>query len=113
MCRSRTISFSPFQNASSRLTLVLWPATTTERLTIVDFIKIPPFVLNATAQPFRYGALSERPAFAAQRSNIREWYSPQPELLTTQHSMRNLGSNRNAASLVLPNSVARLLHTTR
>ena len=29
----------PFQNASSRLTLVLWPATTIERLTTGDFMK--------------------------------------------------------------------------
>jgi hypothetical protein len=28
--RSPPISFKPFQNASSRLTLVLWPATTIE-----------------------------------------------------------------------------------
>src|SRR2546430_10363580 len=33
VCRLPAISFRPFQNASSRLTLVLWPATTTERLT--------------------------------------------------------------------------------
>jgi hypothetical protein len=32
------MSFSTFQNASSRLTLVLWPATTVERLTIEDFM---------------------------------------------------------------------------
>ena len=31
MLRSPEISFMPFQNASSRLTLVLWPATTIER----------------------------------------------------------------------------------
>src|SRR5688572_428205 len=36
--RSPAISFSPFQNASSRLTLVLWPAITMERLTTGDFI---------------------------------------------------------------------------
>src|SRR5712691_1013257 len=35
--RSAAISRSPFQNASSRLTLVLWPAMTIERLTIEDF----------------------------------------------------------------------------
>jgi hypothetical protein len=28
----------PFQKASSRLTLVLWPATTIERLTTGDFM---------------------------------------------------------------------------
>src|SRR5258708_28922069 len=38
--RSRpvAISLSPFQKASSRLTLVLWPAMTIERLTTGDFI---------------------------------------------------------------------------
>jgi hypothetical protein len=36
------ISFSPFQNASSRLTLVLWPARTIERLTTGDFMKTSP-----------------------------------------------------------------------
>src|SRR5262245_65084544 len=37
------ISFSPFQNASSRLTLVLWPAITIERFTTGDFIDGPLF----------------------------------------------------------------------
>src|SRR3977135_4160068 len=37
MSRSPEISFMPFQNASSRLTLVLWPATTIERFTTGDF----------------------------------------------------------------------------
>src|SRR6516164_10188189 len=36
--RPPAISFSPAQNASSRLTLVLWPATTIERLTTGDFM---------------------------------------------------------------------------
>src|SRR3954453_12243421 len=36
--RSSAISFRPFQNASSRLTLVLWPAITMERLITGDFI---------------------------------------------------------------------------
>lgn len=39
--RPRAISFSPFQNASSRLTLVLWPEITIERLTTRDFITRP------------------------------------------------------------------------
>src|SRR5262249_54633864 len=38
MLRSSAISLRPFQNASSRLTLVLWPAITIERLTTGDFI---------------------------------------------------------------------------
>src|SRR3954468_16721346 len=36
--RSSAISLRPFQNASSRLTLVLWPAITMERLITGDFI---------------------------------------------------------------------------
>src|SRR5665213_3877257 len=36
--RLPAISFRPFQNASSRLTLVLCPAMTIERLTTGDFI---------------------------------------------------------------------------
>src|SRR6266498_2545023 len=39
MWRSPPISFRLFQNASSRLTLVLWPRTTIERLATGDFIK--------------------------------------------------------------------------
>src|SRR5262245_46048478 len=42
MWRSPPISFRLLQNASSRLTLVLWPPTTTERLVTRDFIKTPP-----------------------------------------------------------------------
>ena len=38
MSRRPAISFNPFQNASSRLTLVLWPAITMERLITGDFI---------------------------------------------------------------------------
>src|SRR5262245_225467 len=38
MPRPTAISLSPFQNASSRLTLVLCPAITIERLTTGDFI---------------------------------------------------------------------------
>src|SRR5882762_4662217 len=38
MSRPPAISLRPFQNASSRLTLVLWPAMTIERLTTGDFI---------------------------------------------------------------------------
>src|SRR5580658_2312385 len=46
MFRSIAISFRPVQNASSRLTLVLWPAITMERFTTGDFI---------ACLPFRYG----------------------------------------------------------
>src|SRR5271168_3857038 len=41
--RVTAISFSPRQNASSRLTLVLCPAMTMERLTTGDFIDRLPF----------------------------------------------------------------------
>src|SRR4249920_3770060 len=44
--RLPAISFSPLQNSSSRLTLVLWPARTIERLTTGDFMKTPPFVVD-------------------------------------------------------------------
>jgi hypothetical protein len=37
---SRTISFRPFQNSSSRLTLVLCPAITIDRLTTADFMVV-------------------------------------------------------------------------
>src|SRR5215475_1248428 len=40
--RWRAISRRPLQNASSRLTLVLWRATATERLTIADLMACPP-----------------------------------------------------------------------
>src|ERR1700730_2643725 len=39
--RALAISFSAFQNASSRLMLVLWPATTMERLMTRDFMRHP------------------------------------------------------------------------
>src|SRR4030081_350201 len=40
--RPPAISFNAFQNASSRLTLVLRPAMTIERLTTGDFMARPP-----------------------------------------------------------------------
>src|SRR5712692_4629259 len=46
MSRPAAISFSPFQNASSRLTLVLWPAMTMERLTTEDFIARSPMSIR-------------------------------------------------------------------
>src|SRR5215470_16078216 len=42
IARELAISLSAFQNASSRLMLVLWPATTTECFTIDDFIALLP-----------------------------------------------------------------------
>src|SRR5215204_5165250 len=38
ICRASAISRKAFQNPASRLTLVLWPATTIERLTTGDFM---------------------------------------------------------------------------
>ena len=37
---------SPFQNSSSRLTLVLWPARTIERLTTGDFMQNIPHLID-------------------------------------------------------------------
>src|SRR5262245_6027395 len=51
MSRPLAISLSPLQNASSRLTLVLWPAMTMERLTTGDFI---------ARLPFRFGGARAR-----------------------------------------------------
>src|SRR5215475_11489294 len=42
MPRSPAISFKLFQNSSSRLTLVLWPAMTIERFETGDFTASPP-----------------------------------------------------------------------
>src|ERR1700760_1872727 len=42
MFRKPAISFMPFQNASSRLTLVLWPPTTIDRFTTGDFMMLFP-----------------------------------------------------------------------
>src|SRR5262249_25808271 len=42
MPRSPAISFKLFQNWSSRLTLVLWPAMTIERFETEDFTASPP-----------------------------------------------------------------------
>src|SRR6266849_4416690 len=43
MLRPEAMSLRPLQKASSRLTLVLCPAITIERLTTGDFIDRPPF----------------------------------------------------------------------
>src|SRR5581483_1536358 len=47
MSRLPAISFNPFQNASSRLTLVLCPAITMDRFTTGDFIDRLPFPRGA------------------------------------------------------------------
>jgi len=46
-CWARAISFRPLQNASSRLTLVLCPSITTERLTTEDFMGVSPIVCSS------------------------------------------------------------------
>src|SRR5262245_9922041 len=51
MWRSPPISFRLFQNASSRLTLVLWPATTTDRLVTRDFIKTRLLLVENSQHP--------------------------------------------------------------
>src|SRR5437764_4438825 len=47
MFRAAEMSLRPCQNASSRLTLVLCPAMTMERLTTGDFIDRPPYPSDA------------------------------------------------------------------
>src|ERR1700677_4686362 len=59
--RFAAISFNPTQNASSKLTLVLCPAMTIERLTTGDFIGFScldtvPVQLAAELRTFRLGA---------------------------------------------------------
>src|SRR5262245_36602985 len=51
MWRSPPISFRLLQNASSRLTLVLWPPTTTERLVTRDFIKTHLLLVENSQHP--------------------------------------------------------------
>src|SRR5690242_2340874 len=45
--RARAIVFNSFQKGSSRLTLVLCPPTTIDRLTTEDFIRAPQYPLPA------------------------------------------------------------------
>src|SRR5262249_54310548 len=59
MCRPSAISRNVVQNAPSRLTLVLRPATMTERLTIEDFIARGP-VTGALHRARRSGAGCDR-----------------------------------------------------
>jgi len=60
MLRDAAISFRPLQNASSRLTLVLCPAMTIDRLTTGDFIDRPRFRCRFCAH--REAAVSFRSA---------------------------------------------------
>src|SRR5919197_22401 len=52
-CRWTAISFRLSQNASSRLTLVLWPAITIERLKTRDFIEATPPLVGISQHPIR------------------------------------------------------------
>src|SRR5437764_13493054 len=57
-CRWTAISFRLSQNSSSRLTLVLLPAITTERLTTGDFIEsTPPYLYVFAASNYKIRAL--------------------------------------------------------
>src|SRR4051794_26478885 len=67
MSRLPAISFRPFQNASSRLTLVLCPAMTMERFMTGDFIASLPFRSGAGRER---GGPSHRPPH---RSHGRTW----------------------------------------
>src|SRR5262245_53089962 len=50
MSRPAAIFRRSFQNASSRLMLVLWPEMTTERFAIVDLIVVPPHASDIAHQ---------------------------------------------------------------
>src|SRR5256885_17213509 len=72
MWRSPPISFRLFQNASSRLTLVLWPPTTIERLTTADFIEHTPICRKFATSEHKIRALlwpSERNSGVLQKSH--------------------------------------------
>src|ERR1700730_4586563 len=67
--RDVAISFSDFQNGSSRLTLVLWPATTTDRFTTRDFIRGPTVAIGAVALlVFRDTLIDRDPASTGMRT---------------------------------------------
>jgi hypothetical protein len=54
MPRSRAISFKLFQNSSSRLTLVLWPAITIERFETEDLTASLPRKLAIGTNPLSW-----------------------------------------------------------
>src|SRR5665213_3231375 len=76
--RPPAISFRPFQNASSRLTLVLCPAMTIERLTTGDFIGRLLFPSGAFRD--RGSLLPDAPRQALARflacRGLRDWRRP-------------------------------------
>jgi len=61
MWRSPAISFNPFQNASSRLTLVLWLCDNDRALEDQRFHETPPICSRSTAQPFPLWRLQSGP----------------------------------------------------
>src|ERR1051325_5827476 len=65
MLRVPAISLRPLQNASSRLTLVLCPAMTIERLTTGDFIAFLLFLSCAHRDPGELSLPATLPARAA------------------------------------------------
>src|SRR5215469_934740 len=79
--RLAAISFSPLQNASSRLTLVLCPAITIERLTTGDFIDRPPCRHDARRVRGGPSRLAPLPAHAWPSSGHGQYGSPQRERL--------------------------------
>src|SRR2546430_2558901 len=73
--RPLAISLNPFQNASSRLTLVLWPERTIDRFLIVDFMAcLPPVKPPSILGIFRHncdGQLLSRVARPGARPDDR------------------------------------------
>src|SRR6202020_1623040 len=68
MFRNPEISFMPFQKASSRLTLVLWPATTIDRFTTGDFMMRPRHQCDADPAVYWRGRC------AVPRAHVRTGY---------------------------------------
>src|SRR4029077_3165168 len=98
MFRRPEISFMPFQNASSRLTLVLWPATTIERLTTGDFMtrlrrRYDADPANRCRAPCEVRLLSVRIWYD---QIARGWFQPASQLLCAA-LVFSLGSNLSRA----------------
>src|SRR5262245_66190474 len=71
MPRSPAISFKLFQNSSSRLTLVLWPAMTIERFETGDFTASPPRISHRYCMTVRLFG-QETPRLGAMRPCRRQ-----------------------------------------
>src|SRR3984893_6162890 len=78
MFRRLEISFMPFQNASSRLTLVLWPATTIDRFTTGDFMTRPRHRCDADPAYPSHGLRAAHPEYARIwcGQSARDWQRP-------------------------------------